>query len=504
MNPFVLDWLAGDERATRYLPRGADVSSARRDAEDVHATRLPDLVAALDASNRRWGSRVGSALEKWAAGSTVTIIAGQQTGFAGGPLYTFAKIASLVKMKRDLAAKGVEATIFFWLATEDHDFHEAATLQLPVTLVPGSKQVNRELDLVTLRATRPVDSREIVGPAAIPEPLTRELLSLLDLERPSWLREGITFGDSFAELCASVFAEEEIVYVDALLPELRHAGAPLMRTMFERWQPMQQSIAERSRALESSGYTPQIVARPGEEYTLLFHIEGNGERQIVRDGSMDGLDPASISTSALTRPLLQDFVFAPDIFVGGPSEVAYYAQIAPLHGLLGVSMPRVALRGHALVAPRRVFRFFERFEVDAATMFASPESILAEHEAEGVKRIESIASEARVRLSQEMTEIGELALPADHAVARALNRSIGHIEYHFGKLTSRAVRALVRKDRERFAAVRELTSTFFPDRHVQDRVVGWLPWWQRYGKEMVDRVVEGIEPDSDAFHIIAL
>ena len=62
------------------------------------------------------------------AGETVTLVAGQQVGFAGGPLYTLAKIATLVKMKRELEKQGKPATIFFWLATEDHDFAEVATL----------------------------------------------------------------------------------------------------------------------------------------------------------------------------------------------------------------------------------------------------------------------------------------------------------------------------------------------------------------------------------------
>ena len=44
------------------------------------------------------------------------------------------------------------------------------------------------------------------------------------------------------------------------------------------------------------------------------------------------------------------------IFVGGPAEVAYYAQIIGLHTMLDVPMPAVALRGHVLVGPRRVIR----------------------------------------------------------------------------------------------------------------------------------------------------
>lgn len=498
MNPFVRDWLAGDAKATALLPRTAsrDVTPARR--RPVDAT----LLASLEASNRRWGSFVGDDLRRWAAGETVTLIAGQQVGFAGGPLYTLAKIATLVKMKRELAAKGTDATIFFWLATEDHDYAEAATLALPVSSIAAAKSgVNRQLDLLTLRATRAVDSRAVVGPAVIPDALITQLLSLYDLERPAWLREGITFRDSFAELLANVFENERIVFVDALLPELRRAGAPLFERMFNLRPVIQREIASRSSAIEAAGYTPQIVARPGEEYTLLFRIGENGERHIV-DHPVD--DPTTISTSALTRPLLQDFVFAPDVFVGGPSEVAYYAQIATLHELLGIKMPRVALRGHALVAPKRAARLFERFAIEADEVFTTADAILAEREAPGVAEIESIAERARTSLAAEITRIGELALPAEHALARAINRSIGHIEYHFDKLAQRAIRGLVRKDRERYAAIRELVATLHPDGHVQDRVVGWFPYWNQFGSELRDRLTDCIEPDAASFSVMSL
>jgi uncharacterized protein YllA (UPF0747 family) len=441
-------------------------------------------------------------LRRWAAGETVTLITGQQVGFAGGPLYTLAKLASLVKMKRQLAAEGKDATIFFWLATEDHDYAEAATLSLPVNTIPAAKGgVNRQLDLITLRATRAVESREVVGQAPIPDALIKQLLSLYDLDRPAWLREGISFRDSFAELLASVFEGERIVFVDALLPELRRAGAPLFEKMFARWDEIQQEIASRSDALTRAGYVPQVITRPGEHYTLLFRVDEHSERHIVNE-RVD--DPTTISTSALTRPLLQDFVFAPDVFVGGPSEVAYYSQIASLHELLDVPMPRVALRGHALVAPKRIARLFERFNLEAREMFLSADDILAEREAPGAAEVHEIAARAQANLAAEITRIGEIALPADHALARAINRSIGHIEYHFDKLAERAVRGLVRKEKERWTALRELVATFHPDGHVQDRMVGWFAYWCQLGNHLATRMTDCIEPDAPSFSVISL
>jgi hypothetical protein len=103
-----------------------------------------------------------------------------------------------------------------------------------------------------------------------------------------------------------------------------------------------------------------------------------------------------------------------------------------------------------------------------------------------------------------MEKIRDAALPADHAVARSVNRSIGHIEFHFRKLTERAIRGLVRKDQDRFHAARELASTFYPDQHVQDRVVAWLPWWCEFREQLVERMVSEAEPDTATLKIVGL
>lgn len=491
---FVLDWLGGDARATQFLPRSALPS---RPAAGVR--RSPELVNAIAGWNRSRGLSVTPQLERWASGETLTIIAGQQVGFAGGPIYTLAKIASLLKMKRDLERTGTPVTAMFWLATEDHDFDEVAQLSVPVRTV--SRDVNRQLDLLSIRATLPVESKRAVGRLPIPEALVTELVALYGLERPPWLRQGITFSDSFAELIASV-SGSEIILIDALLPELRRAGAPLFDSIFEKWDGIERAILDRSGALAGAGYQPQVVPREGETYSLLFELDDRNERHLITSPRASSSLPERVSTSALTRPLLQDFVLRPDVFVGGPAEVSYYAQIAPLHQMLGVPMPRVALRGHALIAPKRVLRFIERFTIRPEEIFSSPDDLLAEREPGGVREIRLEAGAARKELMKRIERIGELALPADHALARAITRSIGHIEYHFDKLTERAIRGLVRKDKERYAAAKELLATLFPDRHVQDRVVGWFPYWLQHGQPLLDQMIEEIEPDAATFSII--
>ncbi|HYC61056.1 MAG TPA: bacillithiol biosynthesis BshC [Thermoanaerobaculia bacterium] len=488
MNPFVLDWLGGDER---FLPRGSSGSSVPRGSSGEL-----QLASALDRSNRHWGIFAREAIERWARGETRTIIAGQQVGFAGGPFYTLAKIASIVKMKRELEKQGTPATAMFWLATEDHDFDEVATLSVPTRLLPAR---DTQLDLLCIRATRTADSRAVVGSLPVPEPLIQQLLAAFAIERPAWLREGITFRDSFAELIASLFGNE-VILVDALLPELRRAGATLFDAIDAKRDEIHAALKKRGEALKHAGYSEQVVPNDDGQYTLLYQLDEHGHRQPTTDNRQ----PEKTSTSALTRPLLQDYVIRPDVFVGGPAEVAYYAQLAPLHEMLGVPLPRVALRGHVLAMPKRVARAIDRFEITPEEVFASAEAILAEREPEGVARIREILDEGKRELMERIAQVGELALPADHSLASSIQRSIGHLEFHFNKLGERAIKGLVRKDRERYAAIREVVATLYPDRHVQDRIVSWFAYWHVYGAGIAEQMVEEVEPDSAFFKVAVL
>jgi uncharacterized protein YllA (UPF0747 family) len=486
-NRFTLDWMAGNANATHFLSR----ATPKRNA----TTRDAALASALIGSNRNWGRNVEDEVARWSRGETFTVIAGQQVGFAGGPIYTLAKLAGMLKLKRDNEARGISTTVFFWLATEDHDFAEVATLSLP------KRDPKQQLDLMTFRARHP-SSKMAVGALPVPEELTLALIEYLDIPRPKWLREGITFRDSFAELIASA-VDGKFILVDALLPELRRAGAPLFDGILTNWDRIQNALDVRAEELTKAGYAPQVVPRPGEAHTLLFDLDEDGRRNLI-DSPKTLPPPERTSTSALTRPLLQDFVLRPDLFVGGPSEVAYYAQIAPLHELLNVPMPRVALRAHELLAPKRLARTVERYDIKPEEIFGGTDAVLATREPAGVAEIKAIAEKAKRALAVDMTRIGEIGLPAEHALARAINRSIGHIEFHFGKLTERAIRGLARKDRERYAAVRELVATLVPDGAPQDRVTGWFGYWQQYGPHLVERMIEEAAQDEDLCKVVSL
>jgi bacillithiol synthase len=504
MNRFASDLVRSQGEARRLLCRDDEPELALPGKSRGRAA----LIAALVDSNAGWDNDVAAPLHAWGQGRAVSIVGGQQVGLGGGPLYTIAKIASLIALRRRYATRGIDSTLFFWMATEDHDYDEIAALTLP-----GADGT------ITIRPQERPELHRTVGTLPVPRRLAARLGEELQIDA-GWLREGITFRDSFAELLTQLLRDHQIVLVDSLLPELRRTGLSLFERVVDRWDAVQQNIRDRESRISAAGYRPQVVAT-GDEHSLLYWIDDRLRRQAIHrtgDGWTLGDDeispeelrrriaeaPERVSTGVLTRPLLQDLAFQTDVFVGGPAEVSYYAQVTGLYELTGIGLPFVALRGHALVERSRTIEVFHRYGIDPRRLFDPVDEILAVHEWPVVEELERRAAHLRERLEADLAGIAELATTADRGLARSLERTERHLRYHIDKLIERSRASIARRDRERWEAVSRTLERLAPGGTAQDRIIGWLPYWLEFGDQLLERLVGEIEPDRDSFKLVGL
>lgn len=465
------------------------------------------LAASLERANRGWGNDVAAELAAWSSGASVAIVAGQQVGFAGGPLLTLSKIASLLHLRASLASRGVRATAFFWMATEDHDFGEVAALDWP-----GRESV------VKLRSPHPSGAPRCVGGLEVPSSLRARLGELSGLIDAPWMRDGVSFRDSFAMLLAEALAGRGLVLVDALDPELRRAGAPLLRAIAAEATEVESAVAARGTTLEAGGYAPQIVPGPDGRYAILYLVEPDGTRLALRreaDGWRAGerpladaalasileTEPWRVSTGALTRPLLQDYVFEPAVFVGGPAEVSYYAQIVPLHARFGVEPPHVALRAHVLATEEKVLRAIERYAIGADELALPADEILARRERGAIEALRRDVDALAASIARQSQPVVDAILAADRSMERSLRRTLRRLEFHARRLETRGARAIARREADRHRAVARLANALFPDGVPQDRRISWLRLWLDHGPALVDRLVELAAPDAATYRI---
>ncbi len=71
-------------------------------------------------------------IKKLSDKKTLTIVTGQQLGIFGGPLYTFYKIITTIKLSRFLSERYNDYNFVpvFWLEADDHDFNEVRSIKI--------------------------------------------------------------------------------------------------------------------------------------------------------------------------------------------------------------------------------------------------------------------------------------------------------------------------------------------------------------------------------------
>ncbi|HSP80077.1 MAG TPA: bacillithiol biosynthesis BshC, partial [Myxococcaceae bacterium] len=220
---FSAAWLRGDPRALELLPDRFRHRAALAEAVSTAASRTvaPSLQDVLLARNARLAASPARErnLELLARPGTVAVVTGQQVGLFLGPLFTLYKAASAIVTARALAEEtGRPCVPVFWLQTEDHDLPEIDHCYLPRAT---GEPLRVALELPDAAASRvPVAHRRLgesvtVALAALraeleDQPHASEHLELLERA----YRPEATLAEAFAEVLATVFADEGLVLLD--------------------------------------------------------------------------------------------------------------------------------------------------------------------------------------------------------------------------------------------------------------------------------------------------
>ena len=75
-------------------------------------------------------------------------------------------------------------------------------------------------------------------------------------------------------------------------------------------------------------------------------------------------DPKCFSPNVVLRPMMQDALLPTAAYVGGPGEVAYFAQFKPLYEWAGLPMPIIYPRASVTVAETKVKKVLDKYALD--------------------------------------------------------------------------------------------------------------------------------------------
>lgn len=335
-----------------------------------------DETAELESFNRECGNAAGVPLARLLADpSTLVVVTGQQPNLLASPMYVLLKAVTAWALARRLsAASGRTVVPVFWVASDDHDFHELRQCRVwsptrglsdigalvsrggaPEGSPAFAWRLGESADRVRGALARAV-------PEALANPATREAVEEALLGDPD-------FEAAFCRMTARLLAGVPMLFLAPRLGVMRRRQVDVLKREIAAAGETNRSVNAAAGALEDLGYRARLH-RPVDALNLFVMHEGVRCRVLARGSGYhvvppDGhtavatfadagaltaeleLRPERFSPNVVTRPVVQDAALPTVAYVGGPGEIAYLAQTRGAYRILGVEPSAVVPRASA-------------------------------------------------------------------------------------------------------------------------------------------------------------
>lgn len=513
------DFLYNFSRVERfYQSEGREIDSLVARTGIVSAqTFARDAVAdVLVDQNRKAGASeiaIGN-IERLRQKDSVVVITGQQAGFFTGPLYTVYKALTAIKLTAELRVRGVNAVPMFWVASEDHDFEE----------VNHTRVVNREgqLTTITYTACSPKEGKPVGQVTLCDEvdgnieeliaalPASEFMPRLTDDLRASY-HAGAGYADAFGKLMLKMMGHFGIVLINPLDDRLKQVAGEIYTRAISRVPEFATQLVKESAELEAAGYHAQVYTAP--EAVPLFMLDDGRRKAIVRrdDGrfylkgseksfNADELRdtvqrcPSCFSPNVTLRPIVQDFLLPTIAYIGGPAEIAYFAQLRPNYRLLERVEPVVLPRASFTLIEKRHAKTMSKYSIELADLFSGQEDVMKKVvEGSMDQNTAMVFDESEKIFNEQLEKLRESLMAVDPTLADALKGGREKIVYQLHNLRTRFIHNRSKRDETMQQQIERLFAVLYPNKNLQEREINVSYFLARYGYELIDRLYQEVE-----------
>jgi bacillithiol synthase len=501
---------------------------AKRAFDGEKRTAIAQLIRDQAASLGVTSEAIESNLNRLASDKTFTVVTGQQVTLFGGPLYTIYKTATAIALAEQLRKQypDFDFVPVFWLETEDHDLKEAISATL----------LNKTFDLTHITylpegfdpATLDQTWKKQVGPYPLDAtPLDAALDQLAEALQPTEFTEklladlrssyhpGKTFAQAFSHWLYSLFAQQGLLILDANVREAKTLGCDIFLKELETSPKLSEKVVLQTVHLEEH-YHAQVKPRA----INMFYVE-DGERYAINEKERKTSEPRSyflkgskrtftheeliamvnehserFSPNVLLRPLYQDAILPTVAYVGGPGELAYFAQFKAAYEWAGLPMPVIYPRLTGTIVEDKFQKSLDKNGVTVSELLVDGNLVVEQ-------LLNNLADEKLARLFEELDKALDAKLeelrPTIESVDKSLDQSLNTLK---GKVLT-PVRDFGQKvqgaDKRRHQTVRDQLSkaltALLPDAELQERVLSPIYFLNKYGPKFLAGLMTRIRED---------
>ncbi|MEM7417402.1 MAG: bacillithiol biosynthesis cysteine-adding enzyme BshC [Gemmatimonadota bacterium] len=446
------------------------------------------------------------------------VTTGQQPGLFGGPLYSIFKAITAVRLAETLEARlGRPVLPVFWVASDDHDWAEADHADLIGTdneLHRFSVRSPEEERTSSLhRLTLGADADEAVAAFLDALPDSDFSASYTELVR-SGFGQGSTLPEGFHQLMHRTLGRLGIAFTDAAHEGVKTSSRELLLAELGHSERMESVLADTVQRLEAAGYGVQVPLMPGG---VNLFLEGPaGRERVYRDGegfrlrtsgeqlTFDEIvarveaDPKALSPNVLMRPVVESAVFPTLAYVGGPGEMAYFAQLRAYFEAHSIEMPIVFPRWSAAPIERKIGKVLGKFDLEPADLarpFHEVASDFAREEVPG--EVRAAIGTLRGALGSGAGELQKAAAGVDPTLKGPVQNFRSQAMAALSDVEKKVLQAVKRESDIALQQIEKAQLHLYPNGKPAERVQSPLYYLSRYGDDFVDQAYAAFEVNFD-------
>ncbi len=504
-----------------YLPLFKNISESRKNRQLNLSLNIKNQYASLESISGKTIRNI-DLLDKE---KTIAVVTGQQLGILGGPLYTIFKTITAIRLANQLSERYDEFKFVpvFWLEGDDHDFNEVRSINL-------FDNENQVINIGYKEEINDDDAKQSIGKINFDEVLN-EFFSNYESslresdfknELVSKLKEcyqvGKSFKQSFRELLFWLFDEYGLVIFDPQDPQVKSLLKPIFKKEVNDFALHTQKLIQTSAKLEEL-YHAQVKVKP---VNLFYHtddgrysiepVEGifklrRKRKQFTIEEILTEIEnfPERFSPNVLLRPICQDYLLPTGFYIGGPSEIAYFAQVTPLYDYYNIVTPIIFPRSSATILEKNVSTGLEKYDLSMNDIFLGLDELKGKVIASlSENNIESAFEEAVKEIELTFDKIKENLFAVDKTLVDSSGRYREKIMSLIAELRSKAIKAQETKHETTIRQLTRLSNLLYPLGNLQEREINFSYFYNKYGKDFIRKVYDDISISEFEHQIISL
>lgn len=428
----------------------------------------------------------GAGRDRLAGGEVLAVTTGQQPALFTGPLYTVNKALSAIALAARLEQeRGMPVVPVFWSAGDDHDLAEANHAEVlgkdgEVVSVVLRERAHEAPQLPLFREVLGADVRTALAAldAALPDTEFKpDVLRWLE----STFRADTNLADAGAAALNQLLSSRGLAVFRAHDRSAKRAAAPWIL------KGLDQTLADGLTPVLIEGKLGRDRLRPdGKE----FVTRRSGERFTRAELEQVAAEtPERLSPNVLLRPVIEAALFPTLAYVGGPGEMEYLPESAPLFKALGVTPQAHVPRWSGMIIEARVDKVLTKLGLQPSDFATKPGELetrfaQADLPPELARELSELRSQIETRYARASGAVKQIDPTLERTVESARNAALAGMN----EVEKKLIASVKRSQGTVLSQIARARAALMPNGKPQERVLTIASFAARYSWSVIDDI----------------